>query len=222
MRQLALALATATFFGFSATANAALILSFDGDNTAAQDGVFSYDGTPTGTLIGTGIDFLSVQGTGTPAEDGTILVCEDCELDFQTGSIVSSVGGFYTFSGGGSFILSGTLFEGGTQVAGGTLLSGSFIHQPSVVISGTSGISLSFGIDEKNEDLLAFYGITQTDFTFAATNIALAGVTLNGNAFTANVTSASIDNTPVPEPATLGLLGIGLLGLGAMLRRRAT
>ena len=83
------------------------------------------------------------------------------------------------------------------------------------------------GRDNKNADLLAFYGLSGHNFRFLNTNISLGDATINATSgeFTGGITNADLDNRArpisVPIPSTLGLLGAGLIGLSVFARRRA-
>ena len=220
---------------YTATANMVNtmpILSFDDDQNS-QDGVINYDGMG-GALYGSGIDFHSVVGVGTPLANGVDLECIDCTLTFQTGANVSEGPYVWECAGGGSLSIVGTLeTAGGTLVADGTgltpLVSGSFT---SAFVTSGVGLTVSgFGTDTKHPDLVEYYGLGPL-FQFAQTEIALGGVTYDvcggyyggyadcTGGFTAYVTNADFDNTAIPVPAAVWLFGSGLLGLVGIARRR--
>jgi len=205
---------------FASTASASAILSFDDDNDpSTQNGTLAYDGAG-GALIGSGIDFVSVFASGT-GNDG-IYTCVGCELNFATGANTSEGPFAWTFGGGGSITVTGTVMDGATVVATGTLLSGYF---SGAITIGTgfdlTDLSMSgLGTDTKNPDLLDYLGLSDTPFRFASTNISAGNVIYDGTGgFSAIVTNADLDNT-APEPAISALIGLGLLGLG-LARRRA-
>lgn len=227
----ALALSGATF------AASASIISFDQRNVPdGERGEVTYGGAG-GPLLGTDIVFDSISASDVPDNGGVILDCDGCSLDFTTGANQQegSPGGGVTdpwiFAGGEttSFTLNGTvLAPGGELIASGLLLGGHFTGQPFV----TSGdeTSLSFkgaGIDDKNDNLLAYFGLEPgTPFEFASTVISLDEATFTSNGgFTGSVTDADLDNertiAAVPEPEELGLfaLGVALLGMGMAFRR---
>ncbi len=198
------------------SAVAAPIISFD-DDVVSQNGIISYDGVG-GAAIGTGIDFVSVVGIDTPLNNGVALTCTGCVLNFTTGLNISEGPNLWTFAGGGAFTVTGTLFNGAIQIATGTLVSGAFGSADfnSFGLGSFSGT----GIDEKHEDLLAFYGVGSIPFTFNHTDITAKGVNVSANGgFTAFVSNADLDNVAVPEPGTMLLFSTALLGLG-LLRRR--
>ena len=86
---------------------------------------------------------------------------------------------------------------------------------------GTGGqLAVALGVDEKNADLVAFFGLGP-DFTFAQSQIMLTGAPYNGTGpFSRTVSNADFNNVAVPEPASMFLLGTGLVGLAAAARRR--
>ncbi len=225
--------ATAVFvLGLGGNAHAMPMISFD-EGGIVQTGTVSYDGSTT--LDGINIVFTSITGSGTAANDGVSLDCENCVLNFSTGNVIVDPGttGAYLFSAGGSFTLTGTATDpnnGGAVVAAGTLLQGTFGSNPSDPLFLASAVSFSsftsFGTDEKHPDLVAFYGETQDGWTFANTEITTEITNFNPDgSFTALVTNADIDNQKfppqVPEPGTVILFGTGLAGL-ALWRKRQT
>ena len=193
----------------------AAIISFD-DDAASQDGIITYDGVG-GPLVGAGIDFVSVVGTGTPLNDGTVLECRGCELAFTTGPNLSE-GIVNTFAAGGSVSLTGSVFDGITLVATGVLAAGGFGSVSTSTVVGGTGVFTGLGFDRKHEDLVDFFGLG-TNFDFASTDIALASVTGDGfTGFVAGVTNADFDNSArIPQPGTLALFGAGMLLLGRRL-----
>lgn len=216
-------LAIVSVGAWSANCAAAIMLDFD---QVIDGGTISYDGAG-GALIGTDIEFDLVQGNGTPSNDGVTLDITGGVLNFTTGNNSLEGPNLWTFGSGGTFSLSGTVTDpgaGGAVVATGTLLSGSFTGSPVAIYDGTSQINVSaFGIDEKNQDLLDYFGITGNDFVFSNTEIASSNVVVGADgSFSGDVTEADLVNTSqeIPEPAAVAVWSVlGLIGIVAYRRR---
>lgn len=196
------------------SAHASQVLEFD--DVTLFGGSLSYGGAGgVDPLVGTDILFDLVTGVGT-TPSGPLAILGG-KLNFVTGPNVSETATLDTFSGGGSFVLTGTVIKPDlTVVATGTLLTGHFVGDSVVLgLGGGNGLFSGVGIDTKNPDLLAYYGIDAgTGFDFAHTDIgfAPAGVGANGS-FLANVIDADLANTaqPIPEGgSTLAMCGLGL------------
>ena len=184
-------------------------------------GTISYGGGTT-PLVGTGVQALSVVGTGTPSNAGVPQACGGCVLDFTTGNFISSGPSSWTFSGGGTIAITGTIpsiIGIGTST---TLLTGSFTSNP-VVIQGPLELrALVAGFsDTKNQTLTDFFGLPNASFG-GLVNLSFAAPGNPASGFTSTaVLSGDVANTPTPEPGTLLLIGSGLVGIGVGARRRS-
>jgi len=196
-----------------------ITIGFD-DGAGAQDGTIDWAGG-LAPLTGSGIDFYTIDGTNTPLNDGSAnaLTCTGCELNFITGAYSGADG---IFGDGGSFTVTGSAYDGANLIASGTLLDGIFedlIAAPTFAgIGDTSGIFLGFGLDSKHQGIVDYFGMSNNDWIFANTEIAL-GTCANGSCL---VTNADINNIarPVPEPGTMALLPFGLAALMFARRKR--
>jgi hypothetical protein len=198
-----------------------------GAGAGQAGGTLSYDGAG-GPLIGTDIGFGALAGFDTAVNAGVPLFCvPSCTLDFTTGANTAEGtigGGAWTWDGGGSFVLEGTLNTAadgtGTEVATGTLLTGDFTGAFGLV--GPEGRLLVAGVgeDEKIASLLQFYAIPEfLPFRYANTEIVATGLVVGADGSLAgSVVNADLTNTQIPEPGTLLLFGSGAAGV-AILRR---
>jgi PEP-CTERM motif len=218
-------IALATFLslaGAAPTEGASII--FD-QATSNQGGTISYDGNG-GALIGTNIIFDQLTASGVPSP-GTFN-CLGCTLSFQTGNNISEGPNVWTFAGGGTFTLTGTV-PGITGIGVPIVFDGYFVGN-STVTRGVGGKLnfQGFGKDHKNADLLTFLGLNpDSDWGFSNTEISAVGATILANGgFTGkmkdgnNLGNADLTNDQIPEPGTALLLMLGLGSLAAYRRRR--
>jgi hypothetical protein len=195
-----------------------MTIGFD-DGAGIQDGTVSWGGG-FAPLVGAGIDFYTIDGTGTPLNSGLLgaLDCVGCVLSFETGAYSGADG---LFGDGGFFTVIGQAFDGGgALVASGNLLEGIFTSDISAPIfaglGDNSGIFLGFGTDTKHQGIVDYFGLSSNTFAFANTEISLGTCASN----TCVVTNADIDNlNTVPIVGTAALMPFGLFGL-ALARRR--
>jgi len=214
------ALALAGVVGTSSKADAALLIDFD--NVSFDGGTFTDLGG--GNYSGSNIVFDTILLKDTDA--GTTLagaqcgvsttvagatVTDTCKLNFNTSTntfTLTSPTGLWDI---GADHLPYTADRGGL-IAGtsGTVLTGSFNN-----FADLGGILfLASGVDTKDPELLAFFGLSPTTtFTFANTEIHFGA---NGT-----VSEADLTNIVTPEPATMMLLGTGLLAAFRARRKSA-
>ena len=186
------------------TATSAFAQYLEFDDISLSAGTISYGGADgIDALIGTDLLFDLVVGIGTPVTGPLQII--GGKLNFTTGPNISETPSVYTFSGGGSFTLTGTVIKPDLSVVAlGTLLTGSFVGDQFVAgLGGGNGLFSGIGTDEKNLDLLAYYGLPPGLFEFATTGIgfAAAGLEPDGG-FVATVGDSDLVNRGIPEPST--------------------
>jgi hypothetical protein len=194
-----------------------------------NSGTFSYDGQG-GPAVGNGIGFSLITLTGgtPPGTNSSVLDCTSCFLSFETGNNLtegSGVNATYTFEDGGSFELTGTASSGTFTTGPGSseLLGGGFTGTPTITITGpSSGEFEGIGTNSVASDILTYFGIGASSFTF---DYDLAGTATGGSdrsLSNGQVAGGSLTVTAVPEPAQIAmfLFGAGLIGGGLWLRRK--
>jgi hypothetical protein len=204
------------------SAQAEALLDFDMSPPTA--GTISYGGGAS-VLSGHNISVDTVTGINTPLHNGVTLTIVGGEMFFETGPFVGLGTGEYEFSIGNGFL---NIFGAipGIGLANTQLLSGFPLIGPSdphVAITPAGGTVLFNFADEKNIDLLAYYGLTSSvsgslNLSFAVTG----GINPNvATAFTSStILSGDVVNTPIP--GSLLLLGSGIMGVvGIGIRRKS-
>jgi len=173
----------------------AYALTIDFNDAGVSSGTVSIVG---GHLQGSNISIGEMEVQGAPVNDGVYAV---------TGGLLN-----FNTDPSDNFIT----VEGTVVGVSGTLLNGevTFWDQPN---SNVGNFYLE-GVDYKNPDLLAYFGIP------ADTKFNLFGFTLTSSwdkaELMGNAKSTDILNS-VPEPTSLLLLGAGLAGLGIVRRKIA-
>ncbi len=228
------AAAVVSAMSVAGTANA-FVLDF-GVSANGQGGSINYDGT--GPLVGTDINVsdLTFRPTVSPETDQNYSVFNGL-FNFTTGDLSgqADMGSWSTwaYEGGGTVTLVGGVDLNGNGVedagdiaSGSTLLTGTFT---SAAVAGASNgsfeVSIGFFQDQKNVDLLNYFGLPTVDSTGApknyagSFNISFTALIGQDKTFTSTMVHSG-DIVNVPEPASALLLGGGLLGLAAAARRR--
>src|SRR5437773_1553611 len=169
-----------------------------------QTGVISYGGG-LDPLVGTGIVVDSVVGLDTPSNDGVVLPCISCTLDFTTGA---NTGG-WNWAGGGTITITGTA-DGAT----GTLMTGSFDSASVIAFGDTFKFAGAAFTDTKDSTLTTFYGLPPGATWAGNFGLTFFASGSTGQAFSSSLVGSGDVTNSLPEPASLLLLGAGLAGIG--------
>lgn len=177
---------------------------------APTSGAISYDGTPTGTLVGTELDIDLITGLGTPSNDQIVRVCKSCRFDFETGAFLGSTPTTWVFGAGGTAVLIGGvdldndgIIGAGDIPLGSILLQGTWVGNPTVVALG-GGFHLVGGpfVDTKHTALAEFFGLPGGPSLYdGGINLSFAAGASPPNGFTSTtVLSGNLLNQAQPTP----------------------
>ena len=125
-------------------------------------------------LTGTNLSTVSVLSEGTPANNGGSAAVQ-AELSFSTGNLTLTTADSWTFAGGGSFAISGTV--SGVIGTTATLFSGQFAGDTTVSDLGSGSFKvLGAAITGKlNSNLAAYFGLPVSDTYLAGVSLLFSG-----------------------------------------------
>ncbi len=192
--------------------------------SSSGGGNISYNGTATGMAIGTKIPITDVAFTGMPLNVVTGFTCGSgastfaCgRLAFTTGSFSSSTATSFTFNGGGSLTIMGSV-TGGSAV---TLVSATFVGP--VTVTQVSGkiwsLVGSLSVMSVDPSLAALFPSIVAPASGALDSLVIK-FKMVGTGFIGTATSQDVFISAVPEPSSMLLLGSGFMAIGTFLRKR--
>ncbi len=193
--------------------------------SSSGGGNISYNGTATGMAIGTKIPITDVAFTGMPLNVVTGFTCGSgastfaCgRLAFTTGSFISSTATSFTFAGGGSLTISGSVTGGGAV----TLVSATFVGPVTVTqVSGNIwSLVGSLSVTSIDPSLTALFPSVVAPASGALSSLVIK-FKMIGTGFIGTATSQDVFvSAAVPEPSSMLLLGSGFVAIGTFLRKR--
>jgi hypothetical protein len=213
-RILAVALGVALSIGAVNSQAHATSITWTGTGGESSSGSYAIFSNNNGPLTAWNLSISTINPGGLSITGG--------RLSFETGNLISSIGGIYTYAAGGYINVYGTVPSlGMPNVSGGVeLLAGSFSN-PLVLNSNTGSIIDSeFGAQLMNSWLRDHYGLGDNPVNLMGLmNLTMSNFQLNGNSFTADpgTNHLLVQN---PEPSSILLLGSGLAGFAFWGRKR--
>jgi hypothetical protein len=209
--------------GLSGTAKADPVIDFAVFGTG---GSMTYAGG-SNPLVGSLLPVSQIQGkNGTPVNDGVILSCVSCFLNFTSGPLAGTTATSWSFSSGGSLTLTGTVKNGATTIASGTLFSGalgggSTVSAVPVPTLGVFSVMVGLLGSSINSNLTDFFGLPATPPNYnGGMNLSFLASSVPPGAFTSTTFYSGNVAVQTPEPLSIILLGTVLLGCAALVRRR--
>jgi len=210
-------------FGWVSAARADVVIEYARNgNDGAGTGNIAYAGGAA-ALVGTNIQYDTIDGLITPANQGSILAITGGKLNFTTGTFDSSTSSSWNFKSGATITLTGAVLSLGITNTNTVLLSGYFNMITTVAkTNGNFKVQESGIFDHKNVLIEQYYGINNGPLTWSGSMDAhFTAVGSPPGSFSSTlIGTASIFNT-APEPSSMAIAGLGALGLiGYGIRRR--
>ena len=220
--------------------SAEVVIDFNIDAVQLGSPSYSFAGG-VAPLLGSGINVDTVVGLDTPANDQLIrdlfdslgVVLHDAQLNFTTGSYLSSTPNSWIFDGGGSLSIVGSVdLDGNSVINAGDIqnavLATAVFDSPVTVLQLGSNFRLIGAslFSYVNPNLLAFYGLSGSNGPFdASLNLLFKAPSgaLPGSAFTSTAVLSGDVAVTVPEASPVLLCGAIILGFAgtSIVRRTA-
>lgn len=207
-------LAVAALAGTIGSAQAAIVLDFEGTGNITPIGNFYNGGAGTNYGISFGADALSIHG---PSNNEALLPSGVNGVFFLNGSgaLMNVAAGFTT---GFSFYYSAPFYTGEIQVFDGLNGTGNLLASLTLpMTTNGAGVLACGGMNFCPYEAIgvAFVGTAKSvNFGGVANQVVFDDVTIGS-------VRAGDTGNQVPEPGILSLIGLGVAGLGLKLRKRA-